>query len=91
MGESEHFFRMFTRSVVTFWRFWKKDVTRCVTLMGNSNPAGSSTRALFQLPSTAAVRMKGNLRADFPLLRLIKLHQGYNPAARNGSTEASEE
>lgn len=53
--------------------------------MGNSNIAGPSTReSCFR---TAEVRMNRNLRADFSLLRLIKLLQGYNPAARNDSTE----
>ena len=74
--------------------FWRKTVTRCVTLMGNSNPAGPSTgessaRAMLQLLSTAEVKMNRNLRVDDDqLLRLIKLHQGYNPAARRDSNEA---
>ena len=62
-------------------------------MMGNSNPAGPSTgessaRAMLQLSSTAEVEMSRNLRADFPLLRLIKFHRGYNPATRSDSTEA---
>lgn len=74
--------------------FWRKTVTRCVTLMGNSNPAGPSTgespaRAMLQLLSTAEVKMNRNLRVqDDQLLRLTKLHQGYNPAARRDSSEA---
>lgn len=73
--------------------FWRKAVTRCVTLMGNSNTAGPSTaessaRAMLQLPKAAEVETNRNLGVDFPLLRPIKLHGGYNPAARSDSTKA---
>lgn len=49
-----------------------------VTLMGNSNSAGPSTRgssarAMIQL-CTAEGEVNKNLRLDFPLLRLITLH-----------------
>ena len=47
----------------------------------------SLARAMLQLPATAEMEINWNLRVDFPLLRLIKLHQGSNSALKPGGNK----